>query len=188
MPSILTSPPALEPVALAEAKAHLRIGHDDEDALISTLIVTARRQIETQTGLKLIEQGWSFFRDDWPETGIVTLPLAPLIAIGDVRTFGDDDVAATIDPSHYYVDAVSRPPRLMLRGSRVWARPGRIGNGIEIELTVGFGPSATDVPEDLRQALLQLVGHWYESRGTGSEPRMPLTVSAIIERYREKRL
>jgi hypothetical protein len=36
-------------------------------------------------------------------------------------------------------------------------RPGRLANGIEILLTIGF----TNVPEPLREAVLQLVGHWY---------------------------
>ena len=67
MPSIQTSPPATEPVSLAEAKAHLRVTHNDDDAYITTLIKTARQGIEAQTGLGLISQGWSVFLDDWPE-------------------------------------------------------------------------------------------------------------------------
>ena len=188
MSSILTTPPAVEPVTLAEAKLHLRIGHDDDDDFISTLIVSARRVAEAQTGLALIAQGWSCFRDGWPETGVVDLPLAPLIAIGAVTVFGEDDSAAIIDPANYYADAVSRPPRLLPRGSRLWPVPGRLGNGIEIALTAGFGAAPSNVPEDLRNALKQLVAHWYENRGTGREPDLPLTVSTVISRYREMRL
>ena len=188
MPAILTTPPSVEPVSLAEVKAHLRIGHADEDELIGTLTIAARHLVEAQTGLAMIAQGWSCFRDDWPETGVVELPLAPLITVDDVKTYGEDDIAAIIDPAHYYADTGARPPRLLLRGSRVWARPARIGNGIEIAVTAGFGTTASAVPEDLREALLQLVGHWFENRGTGREPDVPLTVHTIIARYREKRL
>jgi len=188
MPSILISPPALEPVSLAEAKAHLRISHADEDALISTLIAVARRHAEAQTGLVFVSQGWRHFRDDWPEDGVVELPLAPLLSVDEVAVYGDDDLKAVIDPAHYYVDAASRPPRLLLRGSRVWARPGRIGNGIAIEVTAGFGSTAADVPEPLRQALLQLVAHWYEHRGNSDPPPLPLTVAALLAPFREVRL
>jgi len=188
MSSILTTPPAVEPVSLAEAKAHLRIGHADEDAMISGLIIAARRHAEAHTGLALISQGWSHFRDDWPEGGVVELPLSPLIAVTQVKTWGEDDVAAIIDPAHYYTDWISRPARLLLRGSRVWARPGRIGNGIEILLTVGFGATAADVPAELRQAILDLVAHWHAQRGDEAETGLPLTVATVIERFREKRL
>ena len=188
MPSILLTPPAVEPVSLAEAKAHLRVAHADEDALISTLIVSARRHIESGTGLALIQQGWLHFRDDWPDNGIVALPLAPLIAVTEAAVFGDDDVKAVIDPAHYYADNASRPPRLLLRGSRVWARPGRIGNGIAITLTLGFGAAASDVPASLRQALLQIVAHGFEHRGNANPPPLPLTLRTLLEPFREKHL
>jgi uncharacterized phiE125 gp8 family phage protein len=188
MPSILITPPALEPVSLAEARAHLRIAHVDEDALIGTLISSARRIVEARTGLFLIEQVWTSYLDDWPDDGIVLLPLSPVTVVGEVGVFGEDDVKAVIDPAHYYADLTSRPPRLLLRGSRVWARPGRIANGIAITVTAGYGPAAPSVPEALRQAVLQFVAHWYEHRGNAVPPPLPLTIDPLIQPYRELRL
>ena len=188
MPSILTTPPAIEPVSLIEAKAHLRTSASDDDEMISRLIIAARRHIEAQTGLALVQQVWSHYLDDWPAAGVVELPLHPLITVDDVNIFGEDDIAAGVDPAHYYVDRISHPPRLLLRGSRVWARPGRIGNGIEIVLTAGFGATAIDVPAELRQAMLDLIAHWFAQRGDGSETSLPLTIDDVIERFREKRL
>jgi uncharacterized phiE125 gp8 family phage protein len=184
MPSILTTPPATEPVTLAEAKAHLRVMHNDDDAYISTLIKTARQTIEAQTGLGLISQGWSVFLDDWPEQGVIELPLAPVLDISDIKIYGEDDTPALIDPAHYYEDKVSRPARIILRGSRNWAAPGRVANGIEILLTIGF----TGVPEPLREAVLQLVGHWYETRGDEAADEKPFRIAQLIQPYREMRL
>lgn len=188
MPSILTTPPAIEPVSLSDVKAHLRLSQNDDDALLGTLISAARRRIEAETGRALIAQGWSCYLDDWPGTGLVDLPVAPLIAVTGVTVYGDDDTPASIDPAHYYVDTVSLPPRLALRGSRVWPPPGRAANGIEIALTAGFGTTAASVPDDLRNAVMQLVAHLYENRGTGEEPSLPLTIAAAIARYRVVRL
>lgn len=187
MPSILTAPPAVEPVSLAEAKAHLRIAHTDEDDLIGKLIVAARRHLELETGLVFVTQGWSCFRDAWPPGSAVPLPLAPVQAVGDVKVYGEDDVASIVDPAHYFLDNVSRPPRLILRGQRLWPIPGRFGNGIEIEVTAGFGNAASDVPQPLREAMLLLVAHWYGHRGD-AEARLPLGLDALIDQFREKRL
>ena len=184
MPSIQTTPPATEPVTLTEAKAHLRVTHGDDDTYIGTLIKTARGCVEAQTGLGLVAQGWSVFRDDWPDNGMIELPLAPVLDIADIKVHGDDDTFAIIDPAHYCEDKVSRPARIILRGSRSWVRPGRVASGIEILLTIGF----VAVPEPLREAVLQLVGHWYATRGDDAADEKPLNVTQLIRPYRELRV
>jgi uncharacterized phiE125 gp8 family phage protein len=188
MPSIQTSPPAIEPVTLAEAKAHLRVTHTDDDAYISTLIKAARVSVEGRTGLGLITQGWSLYLDDWPETQEIRLPLAPILDVLDIKVWSDADVAAVIDPSHYYEDKVSRPARIVLRGSRVWAKPGRVANGIEVLLSVGFGPLASSVPEPLRQAILRVVAHWFAMRGDEPQGEWPFAARSLIHPYKEYRL
>jgi uncharacterized phiE125 gp8 family phage protein len=188
MPSHLTAPPALEPVTLAEAKAHLRVLHADEDQLIGRLIEAARRRVESAAGLKLIQQGWSVYYDDWPDDGALELPLAPILAIADVKVHGEDGGAAVIDPAHYVADRFSRPPRLLLRPDRLWARPGRLANGVEVAVTAGFGAAAPDVPEPLRQAMLHLIAHAYANRGEAAALQAPLAFSGLIAPYRELRL
>ena len=115
MPLILTTPPATEPVTLAEAKAHLRITHNDDDAYISTLIISARQQLEARMGLGLIAQGWSLFLDDWPEDGEIPLPLSPFIDVMDIKVWSDADMASLIDPAHYYEDGQPAAPNCVAR-------------------------------------------------------------------------
>ncbi len=91
MSLLLTTPPLVEPVSLTEAKTHLRVPHGDDDVLISVLITSARRRIETRTGLRLITQNWSQFMDCWPVFGVIDLRLNPVSAVVDVVVYGDDD-------------------------------------------------------------------------------------------------
>jgi uncharacterized phiE125 gp8 family phage protein len=65
--------------------------------------------------------------------------------------------------------------------------PGQLANGIEIRLRSGFGPAASDVPDELRQAIRSLAAHWYENRKASSEPMVrtvPMGVSALVSAHR----
>lgn len=188
MGAILVQAPASEPVSLAEAKAHLRVVHGDDDQLLASLITAARRVVEARTGLCLMAQGWLCLRDHWPEDGVIDLPVAPLRAVDEIGVFGADDEKAVIDPAHYLVDATSRPPRVLLRGSRLWPPPGRAVNGIGIRAEAGFGTAAADVPQPLRQAVLLLVALFFAQRGDEAGPAMPVGLGALLDPFRRVRL
>ena len=74
MPLVLTAGPEVEPVSVAEAKAHMRIDGSAEDILIGSLIVTSRLHIEAGIGLALVTQGWSWFLDAWPRGRTIPVP------------------------------------------------------------------------------------------------------------------
>jgi len=186
MPSILLSGPAAEPITLAEAKAFIRVQHDDDDDIIGALIVGARIHVEAQTRRALITQTWRLVRDAWPENGrfaLLPVPLAELVA---VRIRKADGTTQAIDLASFAVDTASAPAMLsFVRGAPM--PPGQPVGGIEIDVTCGYG-GADDVPEPLRQAVRTLVTHWYEKRGMvtlGTEVAMlPAGVAALIAPYR----
>jgi uncharacterized phiE125 gp8 family phage protein len=184
MPQILTTPPIAEPLSLAEVKAHLRITHSDDDTYISTLINSARRSVELRYDLCLMAQSWSVFCDVWPDDGIFDLPLYPILSIVDLKIYGDDDVAATIDPAHYILDLASRPSRLVLRCGRSFPQPGRRVNGLEIKLIAGF----STVPTPIKQALLIIIANLYASRGDVDGGELPLVARELLAPYRQVRL
>jgi uncharacterized phiE125 gp8 family phage protein len=187
MAAVLTAPPALLPVDLPDAKAYLRVDHDHENELITALLRAATAAVEAMSGQHLIEQGWSVLLDDWPAGGVICLAIGPVMALDEIRLYSDTGTYAVIDEAHYYLDAASRPARVVLRPDRVWARPGQLANGIEIRLRSGFGPAAEDVPDELRQAIRSLAAHWYENREASSDPMMktvPMGVSALVSAHR----
>jgi uncharacterized phiE125 gp8 family phage protein len=188
MAHILVTPPSVEPLLLAEAKAHLRVTHADDDDFISRLITAARRQVEMRTGLRLIQQVWRVTYDRWPDDGELRLPVGPVIGVNNFRVIGADDVSVTIDPAHYTLDEVSVPARLAMRPGRSVPSPGRRFNGIELTVTVGFGAAATSVPQELKQAMLLMVGNWFAHRGEGGEETLSLVALDIMRSFRIRRI
>ena len=186
----LLSGPAGEPTSLAEAKAHLRGDHSDEDDLISSLITTSRLQIEAALGLALITQQWQLQADCWPLNGVVDMPLRPLSSVDEIRVLDAEGTSTVLDEISYAVDKNGDRPRIASR-TGYWPLPGARLNGIEIEFTAGFGATASTVPHDIRRALLALVTHWFAHRGADAlktTPAVPKSVSALLMPYRAVRL
>lgn len=205
----LVTPPAVEPVSLLEAKRQARIDGDDDDAFVAALIVAARQWAESYTGRAFITQTWQLWLDDAPgsgdelafgvsdlsragaEAGYILLPRAPLLAVTDVQTFDESDVATAWPSANYYVDTAHEPGRLALRAGAVWPVPTRAANGLMIEYAAGYGADADAVPEAIKTAIRQLVAHWYEHRGEASSDALlmaPLTVRAVLDPYRLRSL
>ena len=192
MPLILTSGPAVEPVTLAEAKAHLRVDGSAEDTLIASLIVTSRLHVEAAAGLALVTQSWSWYVDAWPRGHALKLPLRPVQSIAAVRLYEETGAATTLDPATWFLDGAAAPPRLVRQGALPWPRPSRIANGIEVAFTAGFGPASTDVPAPIRHAILLLIAHWHEHRSPLEDGApaefLPAMVSELLAQYKAVRL
>ena len=127
MPLVLTAGPAVEPVTLAEAKAHLRVDGTAEDTLIASLIVTSRLHVEAAVGLALITQSWSYFLDAWPPGPALKLPLRPVQSIAAVRLYDENAVVTTLGARHLPARRrrLARPPRAPGRACLAQARPRR---------------------------------------------------------------
>lgn len=93
----------MEPVTLEEAKLYLRVGHDDEDALISDLIVAAREYCETYT-----EQEY---------TGSAVIPRrvkqAILILVADMYENREAQIVGTIVAQNATVERLLHPIRAL---------------------------------------------------------------------------
>jgi uncharacterized phiE125 gp8 family phage protein len=184
MPSILLIPPVLEPLTLTEAKAHLRVEHNDDSDVITGLVKGARSHIEIATRRALITQRWRLVRDYWPADGRLGVAPAPLKQLVAARVYHSDGSAQALDLAAFIVDKGGG----VLTFTRGITAPGRSAAGIEIDFDAGYGDAAADVPEPLRHAIRLLLAHWYENRGilgAGDEAAArPATVSALIAPYR----
>jgi uncharacterized phiE125 gp8 family phage protein len=180
----LVTPPAVEPVTLDEAKAHLKVDTSADDGLIARLIAAARARAEWHAGRAFITQGWIQWLDRWPESGIAELALPPLRSVVSVTAYARDDTASVWDPSIYKVDAVSAPGRVALACTAppLIANLRRV-NAVAIAFSAGYGDAAEDVPALLREAILEIVAGLYAHRGDGPE-ELPLAAEALLAPYR----
>lgn len=163
----LITPPASEPVTLQEAKNHLRVDVSDDDSLISTLITVARQKAEEFTRRSLITQTWELSLDGFQ--GIVYLPRLEIQSIVSVTV---DGVALPVD--EYQVGTVSG--RVQFFGTRAAEQL----DGAKIRYVAGYG-DATTVPAQIKQAILQIVGHLYENRESQEIPGLALN---LLQPYR----
>lgn len=186
------TPPADEPVALADVRAFLRIGVEDEDALIARLAKGARERVEEITGRALMPQGWRMAAD-WAEGQVAggwrgfALPRPPFLSLTEVRVVGADEtsVALAVEDIRIRSDAglVQLPlSHAAYGGARVW-RP------VEIVWQAGYADADT-VPEALKTAILMLTAQAWERRDGVGAPlgAMPAAVAALVAPFRVMRL
>lgn len=170
MTMTLLTPPALEPVTLAELRQFLRLGDNSDYDLLNRLLKAARETLEARTGLALINQTFRFHADGWPGNGIVRLAKYPVRSVSAVAALLVDGTSVAIAGHDLHLSTRARPARLYLAERH---RPVHPFRGLAIDFVAGFGETGNEVPDALRHAVMTLVAHWYEMRSadTQSYPR-----------------
>ena len=113
------TPPAIEPVALQELKDHLRIVHDDEDAILSTYLKAARMYAETTLCWRaFIEQELELVKDWF--LPVFKLPRPPLQEVTSIKYTDKDGDEHTVNSDDYIVDTDSEPARVVPAYNERW--------------------------------------------------------------------
>jgi uncharacterized phiE125 gp8 family phage protein len=183
MRRFLVNKPLIEPLSLAEAKNWLRVDHFDDDGLIAMLIQSAREMVEARTGRALMAQTWRVTLDDWPDGYRIALPVLPVLSITAVRVISAAGQATVLTPTSYTLEVQSDPPSLTVSAP---LPPGRLRNGIEIDVVAGYGAVSSDCPETLRQAMRLMLGAAYARRGPdqGTDADVTGEVEALLAPFR----
>ncbi|MFG1464247.1 head-tail connector protein [Xanthobacter sp. DSM 24535] len=180
--------PSAEPLTLSEAKAFLRIDGDAEDAVVAALITAARQWVESETRRILMLQTWRLTRDAWPPSGLIPVPLAPVRAVRAAHLVAPDGSTQDVPLDLFTLGGARLPPLIAMDPARAPAPLRRVG-GILLELEMGYGASAAQVPADLLQAVRQLTAFLHENRDApGDQSRLPESLFALLRPYRAVRL
>jgi len=185
---LVVTPPSSEPVTLAEAKSQCRVDVSDDDDLITAYIQTAREYVEAVTRRALLTQTLELRLDEWPDGEAIYLPRPPVQSVESVTYLDEDGNEQSFDASNYVVDTTCVPARVVLVSGVSWPSDDLYPAGaVRVRYVAGWS-SAGDVPRPIRQAILMLVGHWYENReatvAVGNTHVVPFAVDALLWSWR----
>lgn len=162
----LVTKPVKEPLTLDETKDHLKLELDDktEDALVSRLIVAARRRAENFLWRAIMKQTWDYFLDEFPNSeGTILLPLPPLQSVTTVKYIDLDGNQKTLADTLWKADAVSEPARLVPAFNETWPSTREEINAVEIRFVAGY-TDIGQVPEEVKSGMKMMAASWYENR------------------------
>jgi uncharacterized phiE125 gp8 family phage protein len=158
------TPPAAEPLTLAEAKLHLRVDADltDDDTLISALIVTARQQAEHRTGRAMVTQQWRYSVDTFPADSL-ELPLPKLQSVQSVSYLDNNGTRQALANTEYDVITDELVGRIIPAYGKSWPSCREHPGSVRVDYTCGYG-AAADVPQSIKAWMLLAIATWYENR------------------------
>ena len=188
MPTTLVTEPAIEPVTLEEAKAHLRVDADitDDDILIASLITAARADCENTLKRSLMTQTWELVLDCFASE--IALSMPPVQSVTSVTYVDVNGATQTLAPSSYVLDKDSEPARLVAAAGVSWPALGTGINRVRIRYVAGYA-TIQKVPEPIKLWLKMRIGTAYDTRRQfGAVERSAMLelphIDGLLDRYR----
>lgn len=176
--TVIVTQPSIEPLTLAQAKAHLRVDFSTDDDLITAMITSARIECENEVDQKFIQTEIDFYLDVFPyyidfdtiqtpsqriNACTITLPFSPIISVESVKYY---DLSGTLQTfsSTLYNSATGTPGRVSPACLQIWPIAQERLDAVVIRALVGHGTAASSVPECVRSAIKLRIGDLYENR------------------------
>ena len=187
----IITPATLEALTVDEVKAYLRVDSDAEDTLLGVLIKASTEMAESYLGRFLLTTVIEEFYDFFPvyKTGvdpfrgdrnIIYLSRGPVQTVASVKYIDGNGDEITVDASDYRTDLVSEPSRIFPEHG--WYGTKDTVNAVIIRYTCGY-TQASDVPANIKMAMLLMIGEMYEKR-MDSVHRLPTASEFLLNPYR----
>lgn len=155
----VVTPPAAEPVTIAEAKDHCRVVHNADDTLIGAQISAAREYVERIIGYALVAQSLRGTLDCFPPTICVQ---GVGIAVTSLAYTDVDGVEQILAPAAYSIDVSGGGARITPAFGTTWPSVRAQPACVRLEFTAGY--AVPSVPASLKAAIKLIVGDLYENR------------------------
>lgn len=162
----LVTGPEVEPIDEAEAKRHLRIDDDNDDADTVGWIQAAREWAENFTGRAILPQTWDLKLDAFP-CGAITLPKPPVTGVTTITYIDTAGALQTLASDRYTTDLptgpLAQPGRVVAAYGYSWPSTQAVPNAVTVRFTCGYADT-TSVPAAIKQAIKVRLGTIYEHR------------------------
>lgn len=160
----VTVVPTLEPVALSEVKEFIKLDGKAEDIYLESIIKATRLALEGILGRSIMTQTLVLRMDTWPQA-VLDLPRTPLASVTEIRTIDESGNETVYSSDNYYVNSGGDKAQIVIKTSTAFpTNLNRARGGFEVEYIAGYGDEIADVPETIRQAILQWVASVYETK------------------------
>lgn len=160
--NVLVTDATSDPVTLEATKAHLRVETMEDDALIEDQISHATRYIQDRQKRQLMQATYRYCVDYFP--GMIKVPRPPLSSVTSLKYYDTDGVLQTlVEDTDFEVDTDAEPGRIIPYYGTTWPTTRQRTKAVQLTYVAGYA-SAAVVPKPTVQAILLLVGHWYENR------------------------
>jgi uncharacterized phiE125 gp8 family phage protein len=181
----IVTPPASEPLTLAEVKEFLRVDHSDDDATLAIFITAARQLCESYTRMALLPTTFEEYFDDFPQYSgdykdEIRLSRSPVSAVTYVKYIDGNETTITANAADYKIDTISRPARISPDNG--WFGTYETINAVFVRYVAGFADAAS-VPAPLKHGMMLVIGDMYENR-TDSVKRLPTASEYLWNPYR----
>lgn len=186
MNRVVTVKPTDPSIPIMVARDHLRLDDDSSDAIVSGAIQGAASFIQNRTQRTLITTIYELSLNDWlPQ---IFLKLPPLVTVDSVKYDDVDGNEQTLSASLYEVGTEIEIPFIKIKPNQSFPSLDESVtlNRVRVTYTAGYG-GPEDIPEDIHNALLLIIGDLYENReavSQGSVYQANPTVSNLIQPYR----
>jgi uncharacterized phiE125 gp8 family phage protein len=178
---VRTAAPSTTPVSDTEAKAHLRVSHTAENALITIYIDAATARLDGWTGILgrcMVTQTWRQDYGGFCED--MRLPFPDVSAISSVTYFDEANASQTLASSNYELVNRRDGARLLLAEGGSYPSTYDRADAVKVTFVAGFGNAAA-VPAALKAAMLLHIGVMFEGRSEGD---LPPAYDALVAPYR----
>ena len=163
-----------------EERVHAQPGNtDDERYTLIPMITAAREYCENLAGYAFVRQRIIAYPDLADlAAGFVNLPRPPIVEVESVTLYASDGTSTTTDA--YELDGEDGRLYLPVNGTGL-----RRVNPVAVQYIAG----ADECPELARQAMMLLIGHWYQNResvqtGAVTAVEIEQTTKAILKQYK----